>query len=87
MRVDTDTYIWGVAKIVIERKVDGDNDRTLIRLVGPDGEEANSTLCVWGVGNMGSRRLPSITLIEGDESNERELVPGDPKPPAKADKP
>jgi hypothetical protein len=56
-----------VAKILIERKTDGDNDRTNIRFIGEDGEEvATATLCVWGLGHLGSYTLPSIALKEGD---------------------
>jgi hypothetical protein len=78
MRIDTDTYLWGVAKIVIDHKdVGSENQRTQIRFYDEHGEEGTAaTLCVWGVGSMAARTMPKITLIENGV--ERELVPSDP---------
>jgi hypothetical protein len=65
MRVDTDTYVWGVKRILIERKDDGENARTNIRFIGGDGEEvATATLCVWGEGRLGSYTLPEVAVAE-----------------------
>lgn len=74
MRIDTDTYVWGVAKIVIERRgAVGDNPRTNIRLFDENGEESQVSFCVWGIGDMAARTSPAIAIIEDGE--ERELVP------------
>jgi hypothetical protein len=75
MRVDTDTYLWGVAKIVIDHKdVGSENQRTQLRFFDEHGEEATAiTLCIWGVGSMASRTMPKIMLTENGV--ERELVP------------
>jgi hypothetical protein len=78
MRVDTDTYVWGVAKIVIERRQRGDTQNTVIRFVDENGEEAQATLALWGIGQMADRTLPAIVIVEGEgeEREERVLVEG-----------
>ena len=75
MRVDNDTYVWGVLKIVLERKTDanGENPRTQIRLTGADGEEANASLTVWGErvdGRFDKLTTPTIAVIENGVEHE-----------------
>lgn len=78
MRVDSDTYVWGVETIVIERKTDKDNPSIDIRLRGPEGDDAAAALYVWGVGKHGARALPQIVLVEteGEQKTEHVLVEG-----------
>jgi hypothetical protein len=75
MRVDSDTYVWDVKKIVIERKTDGANNRTAIRLIG-EGDQASVNFFVWGDGNAFTRNEPE--LVFRDDSGDRPLVPSEP---------
>ncbi|HEX3521275.1 MAG TPA: hypothetical protein VHT52_04220 [Stellaceae bacterium] len=79
MRVDTDTYVWDVAKIIIERKAEADGSVT-IRLSAADDESAlaGASLYVWGAGKHGERSTPAIVMIENGV--ERVLVEGAPAP-------
>jgi hypothetical protein len=78
MRVDTDTYVWGVKRIVIERDTDPDSPRTRIRLIGDDGEDANTSLTVWGGRTPHvPRTMPEIVFAE-DDGEPRTLVPAVP---------
>ena len=85
MRIDTDTYVWGVKRILIERRTDGDNDRTRICFVDEFGEVATATLCVWGVGQSGSYQLPEIALVEGGAEPRVIAPPPEPEPEPKAE--
>ena len=78
MRVDQDTYVWGVKRILIERNTDAENPRTRIRLIGEDGEDANTTMTVWGErGPTVAMSMPEIAfVVDGIELNV--LVPGEP---------
>jgi hypothetical protein len=78
MRVDTDTYVWGVAKIVIERKTERESPSIDIRLIGEEMTSAGASLYVWGEGRHGEREMPTIVLVENGV--ERVLVPGGPLP-------
>jgi hypothetical protein len=84
MRVDTDTYVWDVAKIVIERTSEASGGSVTIRLAGPDDESglAGASLYVWGSGKHGDRSMPSIVIVE--DGVERVLVEGDSNPVAAA---
>jgi hypothetical protein len=64
-----------VKKIVIERKSDGGNNRTAIRLVG-EGDQASVNLFAWGDGNAFARN--EVELVFRDDDGDRPLVPAEP---------
>ena len=78
MRVDQDTYVWGVKRIVIERMTDPSNPRTRIRLVGEDGEDANANLTVWGERTAEVAMSTPELMFREDDGELRALVPAEP---------
>jgi hypothetical protein len=78
MRVDNDTYVWGVKKIVIERNTSKGHRSTRVKFIGADEQDANANLTVWG--DFGSDYVMPEIVFKEDDGEERVLVPCDPQP-------
>lgn len=67
MRTDIDAYLWGVKKIILERKTNDGSKRVSIRCIDSNGEDANANVTVWGErvdGRFDQMTMPEIWLQE-----------------------
>jgi hypothetical protein len=83
MRVDSDTYVWSVEKIVIERNTAPGHRSTRVRFLGADGQDANANITIWG--DFGNSYVMPEIVFKDDTGEERVLVPCDPAPPDEPD--